>query len=84
MLPTLLSMFRTCWKSLILADVLVEGGSKRRRRGSVGAVEFGSAHGFITAKWQDTRRQPRSCPALQEAQECEPTWSFGKRSVGWC
>ena len=62
----------------------VEGGSKWRRRERVGAVEIGGAHWCSTAKWQDSGRQPRSCPFTQEAQECDATWSFGKRFVGRC
>jgi hypothetical protein len=62
----------------------VEGGSKRRRRESVGAVEIGGAHWSISEKWQDGGVSPYSAPLRREAQECDPTWSFGKRFVGRC
>jgi len=35
-----------------------------------------AARGFIAEKWQDTRRQSRSCPTSQEAKKCEPTWNY--------
>ena len=62
----------------------VEGGSKRRRRGSVGAVEIGGAHWCISEKWQDGGVSPYLVQLRREAQKCDPTWSFGKRFVGRC
>jgi hypothetical protein len=62
----------------------VEGGSKRRRRESVGAVEIGGAHWSSSEKWQDGGVSPYSAQLRREAQECDPTWSFGKRFVGRC
>jgi hypothetical protein len=64
-------------------ELFVEGGSKRRRRESVGAVEIGGAHWSISEKRQDGGVSPYFAPLRREAQECDPTWSFGKRFVGW-
>lgn len=63
---------------------VVEGGSKRRRRGTVGAVEIGGAHGWISEKRQDRGVSLYLAQLRREAQECDPTWSFGKRFVGKC
>jgi hypothetical protein len=67
-----------------LEPIIVEGGSKRRRRESVGAVENGGAHVCISEKWEDGGFSPYCAQLRREAQECDPTWSFGKRFVGRC
>ena len=64
--------------------ILVEGGSKRRRRGSVAAVQFGGAPVSVSGSREDGGFSPYLPQLLREAQECDPTWSFGKRFVGWC
>ena len=62
----------------------VEGGSKRRRGVVVGAVEIGGAHACSSARCEDTGVSPYLAQLRREAQECDPTWSFGKRFVGRC
>jgi hypothetical protein len=69
---------------IVLVYYPVEGGSKRRRRERVGAVEIGGAHVCISAKGEDGGFGSQLVPFCREAQECDPIWSFGKRFVGWC
>ena len=81
--PDLVDFLRDRYSLSALIDA-VEGSSKRRRRERVGAVEIGGAHWSISEKWQDGGVSPYSAPLRREAQECDPTWSFGKRFVGRC
>ena len=62
----------------------VEGGSKWRRGGSVAAVEIGGAHWCISGSWEDSGVSRYLAQLRREAQECDPTWSFGKKFVGAC
>jgi hypothetical protein len=62
----------------------VDGGSKRRRRGNVGAVEFGGAQVVQFCEVARWGVSPDLAPLRREAQECDPIWSFGKRFVGRC
>jgi len=58
-IPSTLLLF-TLGSSLMADDTArsVEGGSKRRRWGRVGAVEFGGAHGFTSATWHNRGLRP--------------------------
>ena len=62
---------------------IVEGGSKRRRGGIVAAVENGGAHWCIFGRREDSVSRYLA-QLRREAQECDPTWSFGKKFVGEC
>ena len=83
-IATVCCAFRWGSKVLMPASVaaIVEGGSKRRRRGSVGAVESGGAQEGISERWEDGGVSPYLVQLRREAQECVPTWSFGKTFVG--
>ena len=63
---------------------IVEGGSKRRRGGIVAAVENGGAHWCIFGSREDNGVSRYLAQLRREAQECDPTWSFGKKFVGVC
>src|SRR5262249_38686400 len=63
------------------ASALVDGGSKRRRGGSVAAVEFDGAHECIPVRGQDGGVSPHLPRLRREAPECDPTWSSGPRFV---
>jgi hypothetical protein len=62
----------------------VDGVPKRRRRGNVAAVQIGGAQARISEKWQDGGFSHDRAQFSREAQECDPTWSSGKRFVGRC
>jgi hypothetical protein len=47
--------------------------------GRVAAVENGGAQASNSAKWEDWEIGPDQPDICREAQECDPTWSFGKR-----
>ena len=61
---------------------LVDGGSKRRRGGSVAAVEIGGAQECSPVRGEDRGVSPYLPHLGREAPECDPTWSSGKRFVG--
>lgn len=63
---------------------VVEGGSKRRRGGIVAAVENGGAHWCISEGGEDIGDSRYLAQLRREAQECDPTWSFGEKFVGAC
>lgn len=62
----------------------VDGVSKRRRWASVAAVECGGAQASTSGSREDGGYSPYLSELYREAQECDPTWSFGKRFVGRC
>jgi hypothetical protein len=62
----------------------VEGGSKRRRGGSVAAVQFGGAHECSPVRKEDWGVSPNLLHLRREAPECEPTWSSGETFAGRC
>jgi hypothetical protein len=72
------------WRLGRVAVKLVEGGSKRRRGDIVAAVENGGAHWCIFGSREDRGVSRYLAQLRREAQECDPTWSFGKKFVGWC
>ncbi len=63
---------------------IVDGVPKRRRRGNVAAVQFGGAQASVPGSREDGGFSLFLSQLHREAQECDPTWSFGKRFVGWC
>ena len=64
--------------------LLVDGGPKRGRGGSVAAVQIGGALWRSLASQRDWGVSPYLVQLCREAQECDPIWSFGKRFVGGC
>ena len=62
----------------------VDGVPKRQRRGSVAAVQFGGAPVSVSGSREDGGFSLYLLQLHREVQECDPTWSFGKRFVGWC
>ena len=62
----------------------VDGVPKWRRRGSVAAVQFGGAPASVSGSREDGGFSLDLLQLHREVQECDPTWSFGKRFVGWC
>lgn len=46
------------------------------------AVQNGGAHWCLTEKWEDGGISPYFAQLYREAQECDVTWSFGKRFAG--
>ena len=63
---------------------VVDGVPKRQRRGSVAAVQFGGAPMSVSGSREDGGFSLYLLQLHREVQECDPTWSFGKRFVGWC
>ena len=62
----------------------VEGGSKRRRRGMSGRLKMAAHIGASLRSGKMGASVPILSQLRREAQECDPTWSFGKRFVGRC
>ena len=52
--------------------------------GHVAAVENGGAHACFLGSREDRGVSPDLAQLCKEAQECDPTWSFGKRFVNRC
>ena len=63
---------------------IVDGVPKWQRRGSVAAVQFGGAPLSVSGSREDGGFSLYLLQLHREVQECDPTWSFGKRFVGWC